>query len=192
MDYLKFLGVTAFAVLVIGLGVKFIGINISPARYSVGFIIWLVTAFLWLTLIQVLVSQYAAQISQKFSPAEIRISEGFWFFVGIVLLHPVCYGLARLLLRRLGYGNSRAATQVRLTERQGIIPDRAVRKPQRHLILIFVWAALVVLFVGDVLEHMLHIPSLPYEYYLVLCALACGIASAAYVARKPSNTARNS
>jgi hypothetical protein len=207
MDYLKFLGATVLAIFAVGIGIKLIGINIGlfviigstigifllgPSRYAAGYIAWLVTVFLWWRLTQTAFHGFVLQNPQKYSPAEIQTAQGFWNIVGMLLLQPMCYGFARFAFGRQvpGPNTTKEGPESRLVQIK--IDRTSTLRGRRNLILRFTGFVLLGLFIGKSLEYVFHIPRLPYEYYVTLCAVAFGIASVSYMIWKNSDAAKRS
>jgi hypothetical protein len=116
VNYLKFLGWTLLAALGIGLAAKLggpvgligalgttIGIfwRLAPRFMSIAYAAWVLLTVGWLVIINALV-RAAPQIVAKHNVDQVHMAEGFWLLVGMLVLHPLCYGIGRLIVRRQG------------------------------------------------------------------------------------------
>ena len=114
MSYLKFLGMTVLALLAIGLGAKLGGgaasftaivVSISlfwrygPRIMAVGYTVWMALTAGWMFAIKALLKA-APQATAKYNPDQLRMVEGFWLLVGMLLLHPLCYWIGKLVAHR--------------------------------------------------------------------------------------------
>jgi len=184
VDYLKFLGLSVLAIALIGLESRFAGSGLgtlvalgftislfvlrASRRHAIAYSTWMVLLLGWVLLLGNSLKTMVAQHPDQ--AARLRAGEGLLLLLAIIVLHPLCYGLAWLVTRNQpppGTPNP---------------PDSRHRR--RRLLLIFCGAVLLALLVGTVAEYVLHIPAKPFEYYLALGSLLVGAAAAAIAARR--------
>ena len=115
MDYIKFLGATLLAIVALVIDAKLFGVNLgffvaigltigafarrAPARYIVAYCGWVASSLAWLFLSQAFLRLAAAQQPKVYTPAAIAPIQGLLLLAGMILLHPACYGIARLIYR---------------------------------------------------------------------------------------------
>ncbi len=160
----------------------------APARYIAAYCGWLASTLAWSYGSRALLRLAAAQHPNLYTPATIRPMEGFLLLAGMILLHPACYGIARLIYRAPIQSPERSHR----LDGTGKATDLAL-KQRRNALRRFGATALAVLGLGAVAEFVFHIPRFPFEYYLSLCALLAGIALAVWQplgARNPVSVAQ--
>ena len=184
MDYLRFLGLSVFALVLIGLEGRFVGAGLGTfvaagftisffvlrgsRRHAIAYAAWLVLLLGWILLLGNSLKTMVAQHPEQ--AARLRAGEGLLLLVAVILLHPLCYGLAWLVTRN--------------QPPPGTPNPPGSRNRKRRLLLIFCFAVLLALLVGTVAEHVLHMPAKPFEYYIALGSLLVGAVVAAIAARR--------
>jgi nucleotide-binding universal stress UspA family protein len=116
MGYLKFLGLTLLVLLAVSVAIKLsapaavlmiLASSVASAwRYGsrvmgVSYACWVALVVAWEILIKA-VERGAPDVIAKYRPEQVHMAEGFWLLVGMVLLHPLCYGIGKLVARRRG------------------------------------------------------------------------------------------
>lgn len=112
MDYLRFLGFTVLAVLLIGLEIWFAGAGggalaaaavtvgcfarYCSRRHAIAYLLWLVLLIGWVVLLGRAVKAMIAQHPDQ--ATRLHASEGLLLLLAMIVLHPLCYGIARLAL----------------------------------------------------------------------------------------------
>lgn len=180
MDYVKYLGLTVAAAVSIllagqtGVGIlMFIvaGLTIggfimkSPVRYSAGYILWLATVCLWGAAVLWLLHECVDPV--KCTPQSVRVAEGFWLLVGMILLHPISYGLGRLIAPVFGKP---------LPDSEKPKPGSKIFRRRRRLIWEFAAIVLCVLGGGWIAGSLMGDGGNNLETYIIMCALLLGAA----------------
>lgn|GEM_PF-6294672 len=184
MDYLKFLGFTFFAVLLIilqdrltgpGLG-SFVAIGVTigffvqyaSRRHFIAYGSWLLLMLGWILLLANSVKAMVARHPDQL--ARLQLGEGVLVLLAMIVLHPLCYGLGWLVTR---YWPARASAN-----------PPGTRRRKARLTLIFCGAVLLALLAGKVAEYLLQLPGKPFDTYLALGSLLLGAVVAAIAARR--------